>query len=66
MEPVVRRPLLRFNMHDPVLHQHPARAPAVLAPSLLRLSVVQRAAIAAVLAAILWAAVAWALSGIAS
>jgi hypothetical protein len=61
MEPVVRRPLLRFIMHDPVLHQHPARA-----PSLLRLSVVQRAAIAAVLGAILWAAVAWALSGIAS
>jgi hypothetical protein len=51
-------------MHDPISHQHPARASAVLAPSLLRLSVLQRFAIAAVLTAVLWIAVAWALSGI--
>jgi hypothetical protein len=65
MEPAVRRPFSRFNMHDPALHQHSARSPAGLAPSLLRLSVMQRAAIAAALAAVLWVAVACALSGIA-
>jgi hypothetical protein len=52
-------------MHEPIPHQHPARASATLAPSLLRLSVGQRFVIAAVLTAVLWLAVAWALSGIA-